>query len=100
MTHWDLITVLLQLNLLEFNELGALGLDIEATARFVDLAIVADAGVQWLEAQRLNRLVGFSTALVASVSRAHHHRFYFRAAGHDSSDCCQLSDTRCFHVPD
>jgi hypothetical protein len=51
---------------------------VQPSAGFVDSAVVTGAHQQWHEGGRSHRLVGLSTALVASVRGHLHHRLHLR----------------------
>lgn len=45
-----------------------------------------------------HRLISLGSTVVTSVGRYHHHRFYFSAACHYSTNCHQLSNILSLHI--
>ena len=68
MANWYTVRMFLNFDLLELDELGASGLQVQTTSRFVDPAILTWAHHQRHERSRIDGLVSFGTTLVTSIS--------------------------------
>ena len=67
MTNWYTVRMFLDFDLLELDELGASGLQMQTTSRLVYPAILTWAHHQRHERSRIDGLVSFGTTLVTSV---------------------------------
>ena len=67
MTNWCTVRMFLNFDLLELDELGASGLQMQTTSRLVYPAILTWAHHQRHERSRIDSLVSFGTTLVTSV---------------------------------
>jgi len=84
--------VLLHLDLLELDELGATSLQVQPAASLVYPAIIRGTIVNGREGQRVDRLIGLRATAIAGIGGHHHHGLDLRAAGHNATDCDQLAN--------
>ena len=72
-SNWNGVAVLLDLDFLKLDELGASGLEVQPTAGLVDTAVVGRAHQEGHEGRRGDGLVRLGATLVAGVRRHLHH---------------------------
>lgn len=81
----------LNLQLLELDELGPAALQIQTSTGLVDSAIVARTDAQRSEAERVDRLEGLSSALVARIRSYLKQRLHVSGTRDDPFDNNNLS---------
>jgi len=93
-----LVAVLLHLDFLELDELGATSLQVQPASRLVHSAIIRGTIVNRRKGQRVDRLIGLRATAIAGIGGHHHHGLDLRAAGHDATDCDQFANVLGLHL--
>eukprot|EP00968_Pinguiococcus_pyrenoidosus_P028088 scaffold7625_cov277-Pinguiococcus_pyrenoidosus.AAC.7 len=97
--HGHLIGQLLQLGLLERNELGSAGLQLQPALCLVLLAVRGVAEHQWQKVFPADLLIDFVPAGIARVRAYAHERSHRRDSRDHRLDRHQGADVRCAHLP-
>lgn len=96
--NWHLIAVLLNFQLLEFDEFRSTRLKVQSAARFINATIFRWTIGNGHKCQRINRLICFGAASIACVGGYHHHRFHFSATCYNTTNRNKFTDIIGFHL--
>lgn len=97
-SHGHLVTVLLHLELLELDKLGAACLQIQTTASLVHATIIRGTILHGYEGQRVDGLISLGAAAIACVRGHHHHGLHLGAARHNAAHRDQFANLLRLHL--
>lgn len=96
--YGHLVAVLLHLQLLELDELGATRLQVQPAARLVHATIIRGTVVDGRKGERVHGLIGLGAAAIARVGGHHHHGFHLSAASHNAAYSDQFANMLGLHL--